>query len=529
MPAALSAFSRRALLGTGAALLAAPRLGRAQGARILRFVPQADLAVLDPIFTTATVTSNHAMMVFDTLYGLDANYEAHPQMVAGHNIEDDGLTWVMTLREGLKFHDGEPVRGRDVVASIRRWGSRDMYGQEVIGVANEITAPDDRTIRFRLKRPFPTLPMALGKVGSNLPVIMPERLAKTSPTTQVTEMVGSGPYRFLADERLAGARVAYARFEGYVPRPDGTPSRTAGPKVAHFDRVEWNIIPDQATAAGALMAGEVDWVESTSSDIAPMLQRSRDVKVSYGDDYYDTILRFNQLYPPFNNPGIRRALLGAIDQKEMMQAGYGTDPEGWKTGIGFFNPESPLANDAGMEALTGPRDYDKVKRDLAAAGYNGEKVVMLQAEDYPTLRALAEVSAHVMRQLGMNVETQTGDWGTISQRRSNREPLDKGGWSAFCTGLSATLDPAGHLGLRANGAKAWFGWPDSPKLEELRQEWFAGKDLATQKKTAREIQLQAFQDVPYIPLGSYRRLQASRANLTDFPTGSACFWGVKRT
>ncbi|HWL82278.1 MAG TPA: ABC transporter substrate-binding protein [Roseomonas sp.] len=529
MSAALPAFSRRTLLGTGAALLAAPRLGRAEGARVLRFVPQADLAVLDPVFTTASVTTNHAFMVFDTLYGSDQNYQPHPQMVAGHNVEDDGLTWVMTLREGLKFHDGEPVRGRDVVASLRRWGSRDMFGQEVLAVANEITAPDDRTIRFRLKHPFPTLPMALGKVGPNLPVIMPERLAATPATKQVTEMVGSGPYRFLADERLAGARVAYARFEGYVPRPDGTTSRTAGPKIAHFDRVEWNVIPDQATAAGALMSGEVDWVESTSSDIAPMLQRSRGVKVSYGDDYYDTILRFNQLHAPFNNPAIRRALLGAIDQKEMMQAGYGTDPEGWKAGIGFFNPESPLANDAGMEALNGPRDYEKVKRDLATAGYNGEKVVVLQAEDYPTLRALAEVSAHVMRQVGMNVETQSGDWGTVSQRRSNREPLDKGGWSAFCTGLSATLDPAGHLGLRANGAKAWFGWPDSPKLEELREEWFAGKDLAAQKQTAREIQLQAFQDVPYIPLGSYRRLQASRTNLTDFPTGAAYFWGVRRS
>jgi len=525
-------LSRRLLLGAGAALgagvLSAPRVAHAQRSNILRFVPHADLAVLDPIFTTAAVTSNHAMMVFDTLYGLDENYQAHPQMVAGHVIEDDGLTWVLTLRGGLKFHDGEPVRARDCVASIQRWGSRDMYGQEVIAQANEITAPDDRTIRFRFKRPFPTLPQALGKVGSSLPVMMPERLAQTPATQQVTEMIGSGPFRFLANERMAGVRVAYERFRDYVPRPDGKTSRTAGPKMANFDRVEWNVIPDQATAAGALMNGEVDWVESTSSDLSPMLARGGRVKVNFGSDYYSTILRFNHLQPPFDNPAIRRALLGIIDQEAFMQAAYGTDPEGWKANVGVFSADSPLANDAGLEKLGNPPDFAKVRQNLKEAGYNNEKVVILQADDYPTLRALAEVAGHMMREVGMKVEVQNGDWGTISQRRANRESLDKGGWSAFCTGLSSTIDPAGHLALRTNGAKAWFGWPDNPKLEALRQDWFTAENLAEQKRIAREIQLQVMQEVPYIPLGEYRRLEAFSADLSGFPAGAAYFWGIKR-
>jgi peptide/nickel transport system substrate-binding protein len=520
---------RRTLLGAAAAgSFATPRLARAQGSSVLRFVPQADLAVLDPIFTTAAVTTNHALMVFDTLYGLDAQYQPHPQMVAGHEVSDDNKTWVLTLREGLKFHDGEPVRAQDCVASIRRWGARDMYGQEVISVADEIVAVDDRTIRFRFKRPFPTLPNALGKNGASVPIIMPERLAATPATQQVTEMVGSGPYRFVANERLAGARVVYARNEQYVPRPDGKPDRTAGPKRAFFERVEWQIIPDQSTAAAALMNGEIDWIESTSSDIAPMLERNRQVKVAYGDDFYSTILRFNHLHPPFNNPAIRRAVLGAISQEDMMQAAYGTDPQAWKAGVGCFSSDSPLANDAGLAVLQGPRDMAKVKRDLAAAGYNGERVVMLQAEDYPSLRALAEVSGHVMREAGMNVDAQSGDWGTVSQRRSSREPVEKGGWSAFCTGLSSTIDPAGHLSLRTNGARAWFGWPDNARIEALRQDWFAAPDLAAQKQVARALQTEVMQDVPYVPLGEYRRLQAYRSNLTDMAMGQAVFWNVKR-
>ena len=270
MVPASPSLSRRSLVA-GAAALAAPRLARAGDRKLLRFVPSSDLAVLDPLYTTAAITGTHGLMVFDTLYGLDEQFQAQPQMVAGHVVEDDGLTWTLTLRDGLRFHDGRPVLARDAAASITRWAARDMYGQEIAARANEIAALDDKRLRLRLKQPFAVLPEALGKNGPSICAILPERLARTDPSKQVTEMVGSGPYRFLPGERLAGARVAYERFAGYVPRSGGTTSRMAGPKIAHFDRVEWTVIPDQATAAAALGNGEVDWVEALGSDLAPSL------------------------------------------------------------------------------------------------------------------------------------------------------------------------------------------------------------------------------------------------------------------
>ena len=249
---------RRTLLASAGAL-AAPRIGSGAKTVVLRFIPQADLAVLDPIWTAAYVTRNHAMMVFDTLYGTDDAYQVSPQMVAGDTTEDDGRTWNLTLRDGLLWHDGEKVLARDCVSSIRRWGARDTFGQTVLAVSDEISAPDDRTIRFRMKRPFPLLPAALGKPGSNVCAMMPERLALTDPFKQVTEMVGSGPFRFKADEHIAGARAVYERNAAYVPRADGVPGFTAGPKVAHVDRVEWIVIPDASTAAAAMQSGEMDW------------------------------------------------------------------------------------------------------------------------------------------------------------------------------------------------------------------------------------------------------------------------------
>src|SRR3954470_17134821 len=232
-------ISRRTMLAGSAAALASPAIAQNTTNKLLKFIPQADLTVLDPMWTTAYVTRNHGYMVFDTLFGLDSEYKPSPQMLAGFNTEEDGKLWTLGLRAGLKFHDGEPVRAQDCVASIQRWSKRDAFGGALMAATDELSARDDRTIVFRLKRPFALLPTALGKTQTYPPVIMPERLAKTDPNTQVTEMVGSGPFRFKADERVPGARAVYEKFAGYIPRENGTPDMTAGPKVVKVDRVEW--------------------------------------------------------------------------------------------------------------------------------------------------------------------------------------------------------------------------------------------------------------------------------------------------
>ncbi len=527
-------MDRRTLMAASAAALMAPATGRAQAAQVLKFIPQADLAVLDPIWTSAYVTRNHGYLVFDTLYGQtgpDTDYRATPQMAAGHVVEDDGRIWKITLRDGLLFHGGERVLARDCVASIRRWGVRDTFGQTLMQRTDELSVSDDKTVVFRLKRPFPLLPDALGKMGGNMCAIMPERLAATDPFKQVTEMVGSGPYRFRADERMQGALAVYERFAGYKPREGGTPDWTSGPKLAHFDRVEWRTIPDPATAAAALQAGEVDWWEFATSDLLPMLERGGKVSLKILDPSgFCAFLRPNHLFPPFDNPAVRRALLSAIDQAEFMTATVGTDPSLWRAPCGFFPPASPLASDAGMAALTNKRDYDKVGQALRAAGYKGEKVALMVPTDFPTLKAPSDVAADMMRRAGMNVDYQATDWGTSVQRRASKSPSAQGGWNALCSAFAGSdmFNPALHLSLRGNGAQAWFGWPSSPRIEELREQWLDAPDLASRKQLAAEIQAQAFEDVPYYPLGLYYRLTAHRTNLTDIQGGIPAFWGVRR-
>ena len=268
-------MNRRSFLGAAvaSAALPIPAFAQSERARVMTFVPHANLTSLDPVWTSALVTSNHGYYVFDTLYGVDSRLRPHPQMAEGHSVSDDGLIWLIRLRDGLRFHDGEPVRARDCAASLRRWAARDTFGRTLADAVDAWEAADDRTVRIKLKRPFPLLIDAIGKPGSNIAFMMPERLAATDPNSQITEMVGSGPYRFVAGEYASGNRVVYEKFAGYVPRQE-QPNWTAGGKVAHFDRILWQIIPDPATAAAALQAGEIDWWDQVLPDLAPALRRN---------------------------------------------------------------------------------------------------------------------------------------------------------------------------------------------------------------------------------------------------------------
>jgi peptide/nickel transport system substrate-binding protein len=472
---------RRAFIAGCTATLAAPAIARAQASQVLKIVPQADLGVLDPVWTTTYQTRDHGFMVFDTLFGLDDAFAPQPQMAEGVATEDDGKTWRITLRPGLAFHDGTKV---------------------------------------------------LAKTPPSMCPIMPERLAVTDPFKQVTEMVGSGPFRYIANERVAGSRVVYERFAGYVPREGGVPQGTAGPKVVHFDRVEWQLIPDGGTVAAALRRGEVDWWLTPDADLLPPLRR--DAKLTVENTVKTGLvatMRFNHLTKPFDNPAIRRALIGAVTQSDYMQGMVGTDPSLWRDGTGYFCPGTPMASDAGMTALTSPRDLAKVKGELAAAGYAGEKVVLLAPTDIASAKALADISADLLKRLGMTVDYQAMDWATLVQRRAKTDPVGQGGWSLFHTSWNGLdmLTPAGHVFLRGNGRAAAPGWPSSPRIEELRDAWFKAPDQAAEQAICRQIQLQAFVDVPYIPLGQYFAPTAYRADLTGVLAGTPVFWNLRRS
>lgn len=530
-------MNRRDLLRTSAAAGAAaalPRFATAQPAqnRVLKMVPQANLTSLDPIWTTANITRNHGHMIYDSLYGLDASFAPQPQMAEGHVLEEGGKVVTITLRPGLKFHDGEPVRAQDVVPSINRWMKRNPFGQKLATLVDALEVVDDRRVRFRLKKPFPLLFKALGQVSNSPAFIMPQRLAETDAFQQVREAIGSGPFRFKANEFNSGSLVVYERNADYVPTPVGTPSLTAGPKVAHFDRVEWHIIVDAATAAAALQTGEIDWYEQPPPEIQQLLRRNRAISIEAIDPLPLTgILRFNHLHAPFNDKKLRQAILPAISQEDFMQAVVGTDASVYRTGVGLFTPGTPLANDAGLAPLMGPRSVDRAKALMRDAGYTNQLMRLIGPTDILAPSAMTQVGADLVRRLGFNADISLSDWGTTVTRRASREPVERNGWSMLFTAFSSVdfADPAAHFPMRGNGANAWFGWPSVPRLEELRDAWFEAPDLATEQRLAREMQVVAMDELPYVPVGSYMSMTAIKRNLTGRVPGLALYWNIRRT
>ena len=524
-------MKRRDLIAGGvtASVLARPAV--AQPAKTLVFIPQANLTSLDPVWTTATVTRNFAFLVYDTLYGLDAKLNATPQMAAGHVVEDGGKRWTITLRPGLTFHDGSPVLAKDCVASLRRWMKRDGVGNTLAARLDALEAPDDRTLVFRLKRPFPVLPFALAKTQPSPPVIMPERLAMTDPFKQVTEAMGSGPFRFLPGEYVSGSRAVFEKFAAYQPRQE-TPSFTAGAKRALVSRVEWKVIPDASTANNALRTGEADWIEIPLPDLIPQLKADRNIVVDRLDPYgLYPVLRPNHAVAPTSNRALRRAILAAVNPLEVVQSFMGDDASTYNAPIGCFLPGTPYENKAGMDRLGGKRSPAEIKAMLKDGDYNGERIVLMHPTDQPFYDAMSQVVAAQLKAAGFNIDDMAMDWGTVVQRRAKRDPLESGGWSLFCTSFPAAdyLDPLSAPGLRANGTGGWYGAPENPKLEALREEWIDAPDLAERQRLATAIQEEAFSEVMFIPLGQYFQSAAWRKSLSGHLRGPVpVFWNVEK-
>ena len=512
------------------AVLAAPRIASAQAQRVLKFVPQANLSSLDAVAGTQYVVRNAALMVWDTLYGIDSSLKAHPQMCAGHEVTPDFQVWTFKLRPGLKFHDGQPVTTRDVIASLKRWMVRDTMGQQIAARLDGMDAVDDLTFRIRLNKPFTKMLFALGKQNAPVALIMPERIANTDPFQLIKEYVGSGPMKFNTAEWVPGSRAVFEKFTDYQVRPEKADWLSGGKKM-NFDRIEW-LIMDPPTAASALQNGEVDWVETPLPDLMPLLRKTKGVATDIADPFGNIgSLRMNHLQPPFNDVRARRALLMALDQQDYMQAVMGDNPDLWKLLPSFFTPGTPFYTEAG-EILKGKRDIDGARKLLTEAGLMGSKVTLIVAQDVAITKAEGDVTNDLLKKLGFDVDFVATDWGTVGARRAKKVPPSEGGWNIFHTWHAGAdcINPAPYTALDAGGDKAWFGWPKSEAVQAGIAKWYDAPDAAAEKQAMIEIDKASFDNVTYAPTGFFLIPQAWRTNLSGivkapFPV----FWDVTKT
>ena len=371
-------------------------------AQTLKVVKHSDVKIVDPIWTTAYIVRNYGYMVYDTLLAVDDKLDVKPQMLEGWKVSDDKLTYTFTLRDGLKFHDGASVTSEDCIASNKRWASRDAMGQKLMGFTKALAVVDDKTFTLTLTEPYGLVIESLGKPSSNVPFIMPKRIAETPGNTQIKEFIGSGPFVFRADLWRPGEKTVYDKFKDYKPRAE-PPSALSGGKNVYVDRVEWINITDAQTAANALMTGEIDILEQPLIEMLPLIEKDKNIEVKdlnpLGSQYS---LRFNVLHKPFDNAKIRQAVLYALNQKDFLLAAI-NDPRYFKECKALFICGTPYATDAGFEDKL-ESNFAKSKEILKQEGYDGTPVVLLFATDTntgrltPIVKSLLERGGFVVAQ-----------------------------------------------------------------------------------------------------------------------------------
>ena len=524
----IRAFALVVALAAGLATLAGPS-GPALAQTTLRVVMHSDLKIVDPIWTTAYIVRNHGYMVYDTLFAMDAKGEIRPQMVDKYELSADKLTYTMTLRDGLTWHDGTPVTAEDCIASIKRWAAKDSLGQKMFSFVKEMQVVNPKTFKIALREQTGLVLPALGKPSSNVPFMMPKRVAETDPNTQISDFIGSGPFVFKKDEWKPGDKAVYEKFAQYRPRSE-PPSGLAGGKVVKVDRVEWRSIPDHQSAINALLAGEIDYIESPPHDLYPILKADANVRLvtlnPLGNQY---TFRFNVLHKPFDNAKVRQAVWYAFNQEDFLKAVIG-DPQYYKVCKPMFVCGTPLESSKGMEGLL-ESNFEKSRALLKEAGYDGTPIVLMQSTDLAVLTNLAPVAKNLLEKGGFKVDMQSMDWQTLVARRAKKDPPAQGGWHAFLTSWVAAdiLNPVMAGFFNAGCDKAMFGWPCDKEIESLRDQFARETNPAKLKGIAEAIQVRVTQYPTHVHVGQWYQAVAVRKNVDGMiPAPVTMFWNVEK-
>jgi peptide/nickel transport system substrate-binding protein len=519
-------IAKSAAIGAVALILAA---AATQAQTTLRVVAHSDLKILDPIWTTAYITRNHGYLIYDTLLAQDEKQTIRPQMADKWTVSDDKLTWTFTLREGLEFHDGQPVTAADVIASLKRWAERDTMAQQMWARVAEITPIDAKSFKLVMKEPYGLVLETLSKPSSTVPFIMPARVAATPSNEQIKDYTGSGPFIFSAKEWKPGDKVVYLKNPKYKPRNE-PPSGMAGGKVVKVDRVEWVAIPDALTAVNALIAGEIDMIEAPPPDLFPILQKDKNIALYGWNPAGSQIIgRFNHLYPPFNNQKIRLAAFYATAQSDYLEAQVGDKDI-------YFECNAPLTcgnpNTKTYGDLLLKPNLEKARALLKEAGYDGTPVVLMHQTDLQSSNRLSPVAKSQLERVGFKVDMQSMDWQSVVSRRAKKDPPAQGGWNMFFTTTVAVdaSNPVANAFTNGGCDKAWFGWPCDEVLEKLRAEYPRATDDAAKKELAFKVQDRIMEQATYLVVGQYKAFGAYRKGVVDgwLQGPAAVFWNISK-
>jgi peptide/nickel transport system substrate-binding protein len=467
---------------------------------------------LDAHATTAVITREIGINVFEGLYALDGKYQPVPLLAEGHEVLDGGKRYTIRLRKDVKFHNGKALTAADVVASLKRWGAMASTGKAIFKTVEAVEAKGPQAVEIRLKEPSGALLTVLAQVD-NAAVVYPKEVLDAAGEGQLKEFVGTGPFRFV--EHKPDRHIRLARFDGYAARAEPA-SGLAGRRTAHLDEILFMPVPDYATRQAGMLTGEYDYIQQVKPDQVDRIKAAPGVEPVIVKPYGWVTIVFNTKQGLMTDARLRQAAQATLDVEPMLLAGLG-HRDFYRLDPGLFFQEL-LWHSRTSAALYNQRDKDKAKRLLKDAGYAGQPMRWIVTTEYEHHYKPAVVAKSQLEEVGFKIDLQVSDWATVVQRRNKPEL-----WEVFSTAFVFTPEPSSSAQVLCE----WPGWWCNAEKEQLLQAMAREPDDKKRLATWEKVQTLFYAEAARIKVGDYYRLDARRKEVQGYAPGPYMhFWNV---
>lgn len=474
---------------------------------------QAQPPSLDAATTSSEATRNMSSHVFECLFTRDENARVIPQLAKDYSVAKDGLSMTVTLRKGVKFHNGKEMTSQDVIASLERYRKVGASAKIMVPVT-AIEALDPYTVKLSFSHPMPIFIEQLSSPRGPVVIIPAEEAAKPANKAAV---IGTGPYKFV--EYVPDDHLTLERFDGYVPddRFDG-PSGFGGKRTAYIDKIEFRFVPEAGARAAGLETGEFQAVDNLAAPSARRLKDNPDITVFEAMPWSMQTFFFNTAMAPTDNQKFRQAVLAALDMEEIMAiASDGL----YRMGGGWQYPEGEYYPGDIDKDLYNQHNNNKAKKLLAEAGYSGQEMIFLTDTAFKNDNDAAVVAAEQLRKVGINVTIKTLDWPSTVKTRA--QPT---GWNMVPIGVG-TEPWEGPYGVAVLLAESVIHKAKDPEMGALYDKLISEGDKEARKATFAQIQQANHDKVYAIKLGDLGQYVAVRSNLKGYkPYRMGRFWDV---
>ncbi|MCH6265403.1 ABC transporter substrate-binding protein [Neobacillus citreus] len=454
----------------------------------LKVAIDAQPPTLDPQISTTTATKEIARHIFETLLVLNPDYEVQPMLAESYKVSEDGLTYTFKLRQGIKFHNGKEMTAEDVVASMNRWLTKSTRAANAIG-KGQFEEVDKYTVQLKIEKPTIGVLDVIASTNQ-FAAIMPKEIIDNAPKDGITDIVGTGPFKFV--EWKPDQYIKVAKYDDYKP-VDAPSNGLAGKKEALVDNIIFEVVSDSSTRLGGITTGQYQIAYQIPSDNYEQISSSPDTKPIL-NLYGGLTFVFNKKQGPFTDEKLRQAVNTGINNEDVLIGAYG-NKKFYRLDNGLmYKDQKKWYTDAGKQYYN-QNDKVKAKQLVSESGYKGEEVRILTTRDYEYNYNSAVVMKEELEKIGIKVKLDVVDWATLTSKRN-----DPAAWDAFITGFSPVSLPTQTLPLDPN----YPGWPADEKLQQFTEQIRTAASDKDAYAKWEEMQEYAWKEyVPYVKIGDY--------------------------